>query len=358
MEEIILEIKFFGFTPDGQEAYTYSLSNKNGIKAEITNYGGTIVSLFVPDKRGRREDVVLGFGTLEGYTKPGPYFGAIIGRHANRIEDAVFELNGEKYKLKKNDGNNHLHGGVKGFDSVCWRVSDYGENKLFLSYLSIDGEEGYPGTLNVSTYYTLTDNNELVIEYEAESGADTIVNLTNHSYFNLGGHCSGNILNHFLKINADKFTVNNQEGVPNGEIRDVTGTPMDFRHFRMIKSGIESDFEQIRHVSGYDHNFVLNKNEVQTEYGTVQPEYCAEVYEPISERRMKVYTTKPGVQLYTGNGLSGYLIGKGSVHYQKWSGLCLETQFFPNSMKHSHFPSPILRREEKYNHKTIYRFEV
>jgi len=345
-----LEIKLFGISSDGQEAYIYLLRNRNGLKAWITNYGAAVVSLYVPDNHGKVEDVVLGFDTLYNYTQPGPYFGAIIGRHANRIEDAAFELNGVCYRLKKNNGRNHIHGGIKGFNNVFWKLSDYSENKITFTYISPDGEEGYPGNLNVTVSYTLTDNNELAIGYDAESDFDTVVNLTNHSYFNLAGHSSGNILNHFIKINADKFTIVNQEGIPNGQFQDVTGTPMDLREFRAIKHGIESDYEQIRLVNGYDHNFVLNKQ------GTGL-EFCAEVYEPVSERRMKVYTTKPGIQLYTGNWLGGWLVGKDGVHYQKWSGLCLETQFFPNAMKHRHFPSPILRAGERYKHSTIYKFE-
>lgn len=345
-----MEIKLFGISSDGREAYIYSLQNNNGFKARITNYGAAIISLYVPDRHGNTADVVLGFSTLYGYTQPGPYFGSVIGRHANRIEDGVFELNGVCYRLKRNNGRNHLHGGVKGFNHVFWQVLGYTDNKVVFSYLSPDGEEGYPGNLNVSVSYTLTDSNELVIDYDAESDADTVVNLTNHSYFNLAGHGSGSILNHFLKINANRFTVINQDIVPNGQFQDVTDTPMDFREFRAVKHGIESDYEQIRLANGYDHNFVLNKQ------GNCL-EYCAEVYEPISERRMKVYTTKPGLQLYTGNGLDGWLIGKEGVHYRKWSGLCLETQFFPNAMKHRHFPSPILRAGEKYEHTTIYKFE-
>jgi len=340
--------KFFGKTPDGTEVYAFTICNSRGMKAEIINYGGIVVSLYVPDKDGKVEDVVLGCDSLEDYNNS-PYFGAIIGRHGNRIENAVFELNGKEYRLAKNDGNNHLHGGIKGFDKVVWDVVEHTDNTIKLHYLSPDGEEGYPGNLDITVTYTITDDNGLYIDYKARSDADTVLNLTNHSYFNLSGHNSGNILNHQLKINADKFTVNNEECIPTGEIIDVAGTPMDFREFKPVGKDIQADDIHIKCGKGYDHNFVLN-------VGGKEPEFAAEVYDPASGRRMKVYTTKPGVQLYTGNYLSD-VKGKGGTIYGKWSGLCLETQFFPNAMKHKHFPSPVLKAGELYHHITIYRFE-
>lgn len=341
--------KLFGKTQEGVEVYLFTIENSNGMKAEIINYGGIIVSLLVPDKDGKLTDVVLGCDNLEDYYNC-PFFGAIVGRHANRIENAVFELNGREYRLAKNDGNNHLHGGIKGFDKVVWDVVEHSNSSLKLHYLSADGEEGYPGNLNVTVTYTITDDNGILIDYNATTDIDTVVNLTNHSYFNLSGHDSGNILKHELKINADKFTVNNAECIPTGEIISVEGTPMDLRDFRPIEPGLKSDNIHIQCGDGYDHNFVLNVS-------GKEPEFAAELYDPLSGRKMKVYTTKPGVQLYTGNKLSDQIIGKGGIRYSKWGGLCLETQFFPNAMRHKHFPSPVLKAGDTYHHITIYKFE-
>lgn len=341
--------RFFGTSPEGIYVYLYTIENSKGMKAEVLNYGGIIVSLYVPDKDGKFTDVVLGCDDLENYYKC-PFFGAIIGRHANRIEKAVFELNGREYRLAKNDGNNHLHGGIKGFDKVVWDVQEHTGNSIRMHYLSHDGEEGYPGNLDVTVTYTITEDNGLLIDYKARSDADTVVNLTNHSYFNLSGHDHGSILKHQVKINADKFTVNNEECIPTGEIISVDGTPLDFREFRPVESGIDADNIHIKCGCGYDHNFVLNVS-------GKEPELAAEVYDPLSGRRMKVYTTKPGVQFYSGNHLKGDVVGKGGVRYQKRSGLCLETQYFPNAMKHKHFPSPVLKAGELYHHITIYKFE-
>lgn len=341
--------KFFGKTPDGSEVYLYTLKNQNGMTAEVINYGGIIVSLNVPDSQGKTEDVVLGCGSLEDYMTMSPFFGAIIGRHGNRIENAQFELSGKVYKVLKNDGNNHLHGGAKGFDKVVWKVVENDSNRIKLFYHSPDGEEGYPGNLDVTVTYTLTDENEIIMDYQAQSDQDTVINLTNHTYFNLSGHSSGNIVDHELKVYADKFTVNNEECIPTGEILDVAGTPMDFREFKPFKPGLMSSDWHIQCGKGYDHNFVLKVS-------GQKPELCAEVYDPQSGRKMQVYTTKPGVQLYTGNHVHDGIIGKGGVHYQKWSGFCLETQFFPNAMKHKHFPSPVLKAGETYHHITTYKF--
>lgn len=336
-------------TPDGAEAFLYTLENRNGMKAEVTNYGCIIVSLYVPDSKGKLDDVVLGCETLEDTIKMSPFFGAVVGRHANRIENAEFELNGKVYKLLKNNGNNHLHGGARGFDKVLWEVVEKSGNAIKLFYRSVDGEEGYPGNLDVTLTYTLTDENELIMDYVAKSDQDTVVNLTNHSYFNLSGHGSGDIVNHQFKIYADKFTVNNNECIPTGEILPVAGTVMDFTEFRSLKEGLMSQDHHIQCGNGYDHNFVLN--------GTGEsPRLCAEVYDPASGRKMQVYTTKPGIQLYSGNKLHDGIIGKGGVRYRKWAGFCLETQFFPNAMKHKHFPSPILKAGETYHHITSYKF--
>lgn len=341
--------KLFGRTPDGAEAILYTLQNRNGMKAEVTNYGGILVSLYVPDSKGKLDDVVLGCENLDDTMKMSPFFGAIIGRHANRIENAEFELNGRVYKVLKNDGNNHLHGGAKGFDKVLWEVVEKTENTIKLFYHSADGEEGYPGNLDVTVTYTLSDDNAIILDYLARSDKDTVINLTNHSYFNLSGHASGDVVNHELKIYADKFTVNNEECIPTGEILPVAGTVMDFTDFRPLKPGLMSQDPHIQCGQGYDHNFVINQS-------GKSPWLCAEVYDPASGRRMQVYTTKPGVQLYSGNHLKNGIIGKGGVRYRKWSGFCLETQFFPNAMKHKHFPSPILKAGETYHYVTTYKF--
>ncbi|MDP4087733.1 MAG: aldose epimerase family protein [Bacillota bacterium] len=349
-----IDKKLYGYTPEGERVDTFTLSNSKGSTAEIINYGGIVVSLKVPDRDGKFEDVVLGVDNLEGYLKNDKFFGAIIGRFGNRIEDARFELNGVEYKLAKNDGENTLHGGIKGFDKVVWQaeiVEKEGLQCLELTYLSKDGEEGYPGNLDVKVTYTLTEDNALKIDYFAVSDKDTVINLTNHSYFNLAGHNSGTVLNHKLMINSDKITAANKESIPTGEIRDVKGTPMDFTSMKAIGQDINADYDQLRYGGGYDHNWILNVS-------GKAPEKAAEVYDEKSGRVMEVYTTKPGVQLYTANFLNGRPVGKGGAAYGKRSALCLETQFFPNSIKHKHFSSPILRAGEEYKHTTIYKFSV
>lgn len=337
---------------NNQDIYLYSLVNNNGMKAEIMDYGGIIVSLHAPDRDGNLKDITLGFDSFEDYTRPHPFFGAIIGRHANRLEDASFTINDVFYELNSNEGNNQLHGGLVGFDKKVWFseiISDSGRESLRLKYLSPDMEENYPGDLDVTVTYTLSDNNELVIDYHAVSDKDTVVNLTNHAYFNLSGHDSGTIYHHELMINARRFTPISGECLPTGEIRDVAGTPFDFTKMRVVGKGLLEcmNDEQMKFGSGYDHNFVLDVS-------GKEPEKAAEVYDPQSGRFMEVYTTKPGVQFYTGNHLNEK--GKGGADYKKHSGLCLETQYFPNSMKHTHFPSPILRAGEVYHHITIYKF--
>lgn len=343
--------EFFGKTADGREAYIFTLANDKQMTARITNYGGVVVSLMVPDRNSKLEDVVLGFDELESYFNC-PYLGAIIGRHGNRIEDAVFEINGVEYHVARNDGNNHLHGGDTGFDKVLWDaeiVQMEGAESLKLTYLSADGEENYPGNLKVEVTYMLTKDNALSIEYFAVTDKDTPVNLTNHSYFNLSGHSAGDVKWHKLMMDADSFTVINNECIPTGEIRAVKGTPMDFTSLTPIGIGLESNDEQIVCGKGYDHNWVLN---VSGE----KPEKAAVAVDEGSGRIMEVYTTKPGVQFYSGNFLEGTRTGKGGAVYSKWSGFCLETQFFPNALKHKHFPSPVLKAGEEYRHTTIYKF--
>lgn len=342
--------RFYGKTTDGTSVDIFTLENSKGMKTEITNYGGRIVSLFVPDKKGDFADVVLGYDSLDGYLKNNPFFGALIGRHANRIEFAAFEVNGVEYKVAENDGKNHLHGGIIGFDKVVWQAEIVNEN-LVLSYLSKDGEEGYPGNLQVKVTYALTEDNELSIKYHAVTDKDTVVNLTNHSYFNLAGHASGDILNHQVMINADQITEADKYSIPTGKFRDVEGTPMDLRKLTTVAEGINSDYDQIVYGCGYDHNWVLKTNGKDIEK-------IAEVFEPASGRVMEVYTNKPGVQFYSGNFISSEELGKGGVSYGKRTGLCLETQFYPNSVTHKHFPSPILRVGQEYNFTTIYKFSA
>jgi aldose 1-epimerase len=346
--------KLFGNTADGTPVDIFTLKNSKGMTAEITNYGGIIVSLRVPDKNGNFEDVVLGHDKLENYMRKGPYFGAVIGRHGNRIEGASFEINGVEYNLTKNEGENQLHGGITGFDKALWQaevVNNEGKESLELSYLSKDGEEGYPGNLKVKVTYSVTEDNELKIDYYGVSDKDTVVNLTNHSYFNLSGHSSGDILGHKVMINADNFTPADKESLPTGEIREVKGTPMDFTALTTVGKNIDSDYDQIVFGGGYDHNWILNVS-------GKAPEKAAEVVDEKSGRVMEVYTTKPGVQFYTANFLDGTDVGKGGAVYNKRNGLCLETQYFPNSMKHKNFPSPILRAGEEYKHITIYKFST
>lgn len=349
-----IQKRSFGKTLEGTPAELFTLTNKKGTVVDITNFGGIIVSWKVADRNGKQEDITLGFDTIEGYLEQGPYFGALIGRHGNRIEDAEFELNGVTYHLAKNDGNNHLHGGRKGFDKMLWNaeiIDRNGGQALKLTYRSVDGEENYPGNLDVTVIYSLTEENELVIDYHAVTDRDTVVNLTNHAYFNLKGHASGDVLGHELYINADKMTLIDEEGIPTGEFQNVKGTPFDFTSLTPIGRGINADDGQIACGKGYDHNWVLN-------VGGKKPEKAAEVYEPTSGRVMEVFTTKPGIQFYSANFLDGSKIGKGKTAYQKRSGLCLETQFFPNAMKHKHFPSPILKAGEEYKYTTIYKFSV
>lgn len=349
-----IEKKFYGNTPNGSTVDFFIMKNSKGMEVKITNYGGIIISIIVPDNKGDFKDVVLGFDKLEGYMSDEPYFGAIIGRFANRIENSCFEIDGVEYKLAANDGVHHLHGGIVGFDKVIWRaeaVNKEGTESLVLSYVSQDGEEGYPGKLYARVTYTLTEENALNIDYYAVSDKNTVVNLTNHSYFNLSGHDSGDILKHKVKLNSEKFTVCNKDCVPTGEIRPVENTPMDFRKLTEIGKEIDSEYDQIVYGLGYDHNFILNtagKNIIK----------AAEVVDEKSGRVMEVYTNKPGIQLYSANHLDGTLVGKGGKVYEKRNALCLETQYYPNSIKHKHFPSPLLKANEEYKFTTIYKFST
>lgn len=325
--------KYFG-SKDGQEVSLYTLANKNGLEVEITNYGGAVVSLKTPDRNGSFADVVLGFETLEEYQQNPRYFGGLIGRHANRIGFGRFTLNGCEFQLTQNNGVNHLHGGNFGFDKRVWKVTDY-ETGLHLEYLSRDGEEGYPGNLKANVTYTLSDVDELAIHYEATTDRDTIVNLTNHSYFNLAGR--GDILGHELTLHACGFTPVTDALIPTGKTESVENTRMDFRQSRPIASG------------GYDHNFVLSNYD-----GTLRP--AARLYEPGSGRVMEILTTEPGIQFYSGNFLDGSFKGKDGVVYHQYAGLCLEPQHFPDAPNHANFPSTVLRCGETYKHVSVYRF--
>lgn len=353
---MITENKSYGKMPDGRAVSLFTLSNAKGMKVSITNYGGIITSILAPDRQGKMADVTLGFDAFEPYIKNPACFGALVGRFANRIENAEFELNGKSYKLYKNDGNNHLHGGKEGFQKKLWNaaiIPDKGQDKLELTYTSQDGEENYPGKLDAKVLYWLDEDGSLGLEYSAVSDKDTIINLTNHAYFNLAGHNAGVITDHILQLNADKFTVINNECIPDGEIRDVKGTPLDFTQFKKIGDGLkdEESCEQMKNGLGYDHNFVINS----TGKGMQK---AAEAYDPKSGRCMEVFTDKPGIQFYTGNFLDGSITGKGGAVYRRRNGFCLETQYFPNSVKHKHFPSPILRAGETYHFTTIYKFGV
>ena len=342
----------FGMTDSGEPVEIYTLTNANGMEARIMSYGGTVVSLKAPDRHGKLGDVVLGYETLDGYLKNSPYFGAIIGRYANRIGKARFSLDGKEYTLGKNNGENTLHGGFKGFDKVIWKGKEVKSKDgvgLSLSYVSKDGEEGFPGNLTVTVVYTLTKNNELKIEYNATTDKATVVNLTNHSYFNLAGE--GSILQHELMIDASRFTPVDSGLIPTGELRSVKGTPMDFTQFAGIGTRIDQQDEQLTFGRGYDHNWVLNNV-------TGSLALAARVYEPGSGRVMEIYTTELGIQFYSGNFLDGSITGKNGQVYKQRYGLCLETQHFPDSPNKSDFPSTVLKRGQKYNSSTIYRFSV
>ncbi|MBC8469576.1 MAG: galactose mutarotase [Planctomycetes bacterium] len=339
----------FGQTPDGRQVVLYTLTNPSGLTARITNYGAILVSLEVPDRTGRLDDITLGFDSLDGYIKVHPYFGATVGRYANRIGKAQFTLDGVLYKLAANNDENHLHGGTKGFDKAVWKPvecqADSQKTWVKMSYISEDDEEGYPGNIACTVTYTLTKDNELKISYEAETDKTTILNLTNHSYFNLAGQGTGDILDHELMLNADKYTPVDEGLIPTGEIRNVTGSPMDFTSSMSIGSRIK----QVE--GGYDHNYVLNS-------GGGALALCAEVYEPSSGRVMTIHTTEPGVQLYTGNFLDGTLTGKSGRVYNKHYGFCLETQHFPDSPNKPDFPTVVLLPGQKFTSETVHKFST
>ena len=344
----------FGKTQDGTAVDIFTLTNSNGVEVRAITYGGIIVSLRTPDKNGKLDDIVLGFDTLDSYLGKHPYFGAIIGRYGNRIGNAKFTLDGVEYKLAANNGPNSLHGGLKGFDKAVWKAqsleNDQGVGVVF-THTSPDSEEGYPGNLAAKVTYTLTNQNELIFDYEATTDKPTPVNLTQHTYFNLAGAGKGDVLGHEVLLNADSFTPVDSNLIPTGEIRKVAGTPFDFTKPTAVGARINQDDEQLKLAGGYDHDFVINRR-------GEEPSLAARVYEPTSGRVLEVSTTQPGVQLYTGNFLDGTLTGKGGHVYQKRSGLCLETQHFPDSPNKPDFPSTILRPGETYRSRTIFKFSV
>lgn len=344
--------KLFGVLKDGREVRNYILQNESGTVAELSEYGASVISVKTRDRFGKLADIVLGFDKLSDYeNQRGTYMGATVGRFANRIRGGRFILNGKTYSIYCNDGKNSLHGGRVGFDSRLWKGKSQKDGVCF-TYESPDGEENYPGKLKVCVTYTLDNHNALRIEYSAVSDKDTVLNLTNHSYFNLKGHDKGGADDMLLRINADFFTPVSPELIPTGEIFSVHGTPMDFSDFMKIKSRIEYDFPQLKNGSGYDHNWVLKK-ETQNALAL-----AAELYDEKSGRLLRVYTTMPGIQFYSGNFLDGSTMGKCGARYERRGGVCLETQYFPNSTEYAHFPSPILRAGAEYRHSTIFGFST
>ena len=336
----------FGKMPDGTAVEIYTLKN-SALEARITTYGGTVVSLKTADRQGKVDDIVLGFDSLDGYLqKNDPFFGAIIGRYANRIAHAEFSLGGKKYSVPKNDGENSLHGGTRGFDKVVWQAKPIADGVEF-TYVSKDGDQGYPGTLTATVRYTLRGN-ELHIEYSATTDKDTVVNLTNHSYFNLAG--TGDILGHQLKINASRYTPVDATLIPTGELAPVQGTPFDFRKSTAIGQRIGGSDEQLKRGRGYDHNWVLDNDGKFAE--------AAEVYEPTTGRVLTVLSDQPGIQFYSGNFLDGTVKGKQGKIYAHRSGLCLETQHFPDSPNHPKFPSTELKPGRRYHTVTVFRFSA
>lgn len=344
----------FGQMPDGEAVELFTLKNANGMTVEIASYGATITSIQVPDRDGNMGEVTLGFDNLEGYLAGHPFFGVVAGRYANRIANGQFRLNGQVYDLAKNNGPNHLHGGIEGFDKKLWDAKSFDADDgigVELTYVSPDGEEGYPGTLTSKVTYTLTDDNAIQIDYEARTDAPTVINLTNHAYFNLKDAGASTILGHEIMINADQYIPTDDTNIPLGPLADVADTPFDLRAPKLIGAGINQDDEQITFGYGYDHTFVINR-----ESGGLA--LAAEVYEPTTGRVMEVLTSEPGVQFYTGNHLDGSLTGKDGVTFQRRSGFCLETQHYPDSPNQADYPSTVLRPGQTYRSTTAYRFSV
>lgn len=342
----------FGKTADGREAHLYTLVNASGMMADITDYGAIIVRLFAPDRHGRLNDIALGFNTIEEYIKDTPYFGAVVGRYGNRIANGKFTLDGVTYTLAKNNGPCSLHGGKVGFDKVLWTATPLLTNNtagLELKYRSVDGEEGYPGNLDVTVRYWLTNENELKVEYHATTDKATPVNLTQHSYFNLKGEGNGDILDHVVKLNASRFTAIDATFTTTGDLPAVAGTPFDFTQAHSIGERLDSQDEQLKNGLGYDHNWVIDRQGPGLAL-------AGSVYEPITGRTLEVWTEEPGVQFYCGNFLTGAHVGKSGRAYPKRSGFCLETQHFPDSPNHANFPSTIVRPGTPYRTTTVFKF--
>lgn len=342
----------FGTTKEGKKITLYTLTNSHHMEVRAMNYGAIIVSLRVPDRKGQVADIVLGHDTLEGYFDNSPHLGGLVGRYANRIANGSFTLDGVKYSLPKNNGPNTLHGGIKGFDQAVWQGTPLkGKTGVAFSYLSKDGEEGFPGNLKVRVTYSLTEANELVIHYEATTDKPTVLNLSQHSYFNLAGEGTGDILNHEVMINADRFTPVDSTMIPTGELRPVKGTPLDFTAQTKVGARIDDNYEQLVLGKGYDHTFVLNGKAE----GLV---LAVRAYEPTSGRVMEISTDQPGVQFYTGNFLDGTVTGKQGHVYKQRYGLCFETQHFPDSPNHPEFPSTVLRPGQRFHSRTTLKFSA
>ena len=343
----------YGILSDGRQVEQYTLSNAAGMRVGLITFGGIITEISVPDRQGRYANVALGFDNLADYEAEHPYFGAITGRYANRMAGGRFMLDGVEYKLRKNAGDASLHGGAVGFDKRLWaaRQLDHG---VELSYTSPAGEEGYPGQLDVTVRYSLSEDNALRIDYAAVTDAPTVLNLTNHSYFNLMGEGHGAIYDHILRLNADAYTPTDARQIPTGEIAPVDGTPFDFRLPKAIGPGQRSAHPQIVMARGYDHNFVLNRAGLSDG----EPGFAARVYEPSSGRIMEVWTSEPGIQFYAGNMLDATLVGASGRLYRQSDGLALETQHFPDSPNHRHFPSTVLRPGDRFQSTTIYSFST
>ena len=346
----------FGKTTGGEQIELYSLSNKKGMEVSITNFGATVVTLKVPDRAGKAADIVLGYDTLDGYENGTSYFGATVGRYGNRIASGKFSIDGKTYTLPKNNGENTLHGGIVGFNKKVWKAREIafklGES-LEMSYLSADGEEGFPGNLSAKVVFTLpADRNELRIDYTSTTDKDTVLNLTNHSYFNLTGEGNGDILDHVMTLHAKQFTPVDKGLIPTGELKNVAGTPMDFNSATAIGKRINESDEQLVFGKGYDHNWVLARAG-----GGNGLSIAAEAYDPKSGRRLEVLTTEPGVQFYSGNFLDGAK-GKGNKPYPQRAAFCLETQHFPDSPNHANFPSTLLKPNAVFHSQTVFRFSA